>query len=282
MPFYPDSLYYYIEKHNYKAAFNVCKVYIKNFEETEENFTRIMTTGNQGYSLPSSIEISKSDSVLDSVRTEATKSKIDRNNPIFHYVIIMIFTFFNAYLAQGIRYILPKTLTHLYQIKKNELNDLINNDVNGNVAIINLELQIAATASGVISFMTGILIENSFFQRLRLLKLTGIFSCFVSYNAFFVRRYIDVFACILKSSITMQDQITEIYSAESFDTKRRVMLLSLANIVQSISNFISPLLNDIINSYSFRLNYLIFAIVLSFMMLLSFFMKKEKFKIVLN
>ena len=31
MPFYPDSLLYYIETKNYKNAFQVCKIYFENF-----------------------------------------------------------------------------------------------------------------------------------------------------------------------------------------------------------------------------------------------------------
>lgn len=241
MPLYPDSIFYYITEKKYKEAIQVGEKYFGNFEE-EEDFVKIMNDYGE-------------------VRHDNTKDSICNN------VLILLIAFFNSYVLQGIKYILPKTLEFVFS---------------GNDKQLGVELTISSVLNGGCSFLTGILIENSFFQRLRLMKVVILFSTIMSFSAFIVKDLIDIFACILRACIGMNDQILEIYSAESFKTKHRVLFLGLFNIIQSVSSFTSPLLNDILITKSIYLNYLIFTIILSFLTLLACFLKKEKFKLLIT
>jgi MFS family permease len=255
-----------VDTKNYSEAFKICKNYLSNFEETQENFSNIMESNDINY-----------ENEITRIQEEDKK-----DSSFFNYSAIMVFALFNSFLVQGIRYILPKTLTHFYHLKLYNLKEEhFKAGYSHNAAVVSAELQISSTLSAFISFLTGILIENSFFKRLRLLRI-GIFLCTIlSFLAYFLRNKIDVFACSLKSLITLQDQILDIYSSETFDTKRRIMLLSTYNIIQSISSFMSPYVNDLITNYWFRLNYLIFFIILCFLFLLSFGLGKEKIKKIL-
>jgi hypothetical protein len=279
----------------------VARQYLTNFRETEEDFTKALDSDRSRRSrgspqrerskssprereyFPKIVEKEEASELELNYSTEKTYNSFeDESVLICNYVLIMIFSLLNSYSVQGIRYILPKTLTHVYHIKNSNIDDTSKQQISKNATVISFELQISSIFSGLVSFFTGILIENSYLQRLRLLKITNVFSCAMAFLAFFQRKYIDVFIIILKSSITMQDQIVEIYSAEWFDVKRRVMLLSLFNIIQSCSSFLSPFINDVLTNFNYSLNYLVFGILLSILMLLSIFLKKEKFKIILN
>lgn len=223
-----------------------------HFQETQENFNEIMSndkSNDEDAPGPGNIKTS--------------------NN--YQNCIIMILGLVNAYMVQGIKYILPKTLFQVHGQKGQE-----------SMKIVNFELQMASIASGVTCFLTGFLLESSYFQRLKLLKMVAFFSSIVSYLAFYMFGIIDVLACVLKASLTMQDHVIEIYSAESFETKRRILYLSICNILQSVSNFVSPYLNDVITNYWYRLNYLIFGIVCTVALFISLFLQKEKFKSIIN
>jgi hypothetical protein len=241
IPFYPDSIFYYITEKKYKQAIEIGESYFNKFDK-EEDFINIMNeTGD--------------------IKHDSTTSNICNN------ILILSIAFFNAWSLQGIKYILPKTLEYVFSNQDNQ---------------IGIELTISSVLNGCSSFLTGILIENSFFQRLRLMKVVILFSVIMSFSAYILKDLVDIFACILRASIGMHDQILEIYSAESFKTKHRVFFLGLYNIIQSISSFTSPLLNDIIIAHSYNLNYLIFGIILSFLTFLACFLQKEKFKILIS
>jgi MFS family permease len=195
------------------------------------------------------------------IKHESTTDSICNN------ILILSIAFFNAYSLQGIKYILPKTLEFVFSNQDNQ---------------IGTELTISSVLNGCSSFLTGILIENSFFQRLRLMKVVILFSVIMSFSAYIIKDLIDIFACILRASVGMHDQILEIYSAESFKTKHRVFFLGLYNIIQSVSSFMSPLVNDIIISHSYNLNYFVFGVILSFLTILACFLQKEKFKILIT
>jgi MFS family permease len=197
--------------------------------------------------------------------------------------ILMSFALLNSFLAQGIRYILPKTLTYVYHIKNyNTDENTIKENITSNASLVSLELQLSSISAGIVSFMTGILIENTYIKRLKLLRTAIFMSSMISALAFLIKSRIDLFACILKAVITLQDQIVDIYAIEVFEVKKRVMLLSIYNILQSTSGFISPYLNDLITFYWFRMNYLIFAIILMMCFIMSLFLGREKIKNILT
>jgi MFS family permease len=202
------------------------------------------------------------------IMNETKDIKHDNNTgSICNNILILSIAFFNAYSLQGIKYILPKTLEYVFEDNDNQ---------------IGVELTISSILNGCSSFITGILIENSFFQRLRLMKVVILFSSIMSFSAYMLKDLIDIFACILRASIGMHDQILEIYSAESFKTKHRVFFLGLYNTIQSVSSFTSPLINDIVITHSYNLNYLIFGIILTPLTFLACFLQKEKFKLLIT
>ncbi len=249
----------------------MCKYYFETFEDTEENFTAVMENNKCN------------DEETSTLINQNIDDNQESNSLWFNYAIIMTFALFNSFLSQGIRYILPKTLTHFYHLKTFNLNeDNVKHGYNHNATLVSIELQLASTATAIISFLTGILIESSFLKRLRLLRIGIVLSALFSFLAFYIRKKIDIFACILKSVFTLQDQIMDIYSSETFDTKRRLMLLSAYNIIQSTSSFTSPYVNDLITNYWFRLNYLIFFIALCFLFILSLLFSKEKIIKIIN
>jgi hypothetical protein len=233
-------------------------LYLPTFEETEEKFEQIF----------SNKEISENEDKNNNSITMTT----------YNYFLIMIFAFVNSFLSQGIRYILPKTLTHVYHIRNYDVAEQNLNKVisDYNASVVSFELQISSISSVVVSLLNGVLIEQSFFKRLKLLRIVNLLSGFTSYSAFYFRRHIDVFACVLKTTLTMQDQIFEIYATEIFETKRRVLLLSIYNVTLSINNFLSPYVNDLLTYHWFRINYLVSAIMLTILMFLSIFLTKEK------
>jgi hypothetical protein len=188
-------------------------------------------------------------------------------NKTFDYILVMILVLISAYLFQGIRYIMPKTIAH--QTSRNE-------DTSSQSTANFIE--IAASISGVSCLLTGFLLETSFFQRLRLLKITSCLASFCTFGAFYFSNIMAYFVISSKAFLTIQDHVLEIYSAEIFDTKRRVLFLSVCNILTSISNFISPFVNDLLHNYWFRANYLVFGIISTITFTTAMMLTKEKFK----
>ena len=192
----------------------------------------------------------------------------DKNfNKTFDYILVMILVLISAYLFQGIRYIMPKTIAH--QTSKNE-------DTSSQQTTNFIEL--AACICGVCCLLTGFLLETSFFQRLRLLKITSCLASFCTFGAFYFSNIMTYFVISSKAFLTIQDHVLEIYSAEIFDTKRRVLFLSVCNILSSISNFISPFVNDLLHNYWFRANYLAFGIICTITFTTAMMLTREKFK----
>lgn len=202
----------------------------------------------------------------DSLLTEREMEK-EIKDKFLLYFLIMIFAFLNSYLIQGIRYILPKTLIKVFPKQTWK---------------VNLELQISSVAEGVLAFFTGILIEMPYFKRLKLLTFSILTTSFFSFSGFMVKRYIDIFACILKTTITIQDQVLEVYSTEMFETENRVFMLSIFNIFSGVPVFLSPYINDVIHHYSFTLTYFWFGVCAFALFILSFFFKNETFRITLK
>ncbi len=183
------------------------------------------------------------------------------------YFLIMIFAFLNSYLIQGIRYILPKTLSKIFPHENWK---------------VNLELQISSVVGSVVAFFTGILIEMPYFKRLKLLVISIFATGLVSFISFSTQKYIDIFACILKTTITVHDQVIEVYSTEMFETENRVFMLSIFNIFSGVPVFLSPFINDVINQFSFTFTYFWFGVSAFVLFILSFFFKNETFRTTLK
>lgn len=278
IPLYPDSFLFLIESKRYKSAFKVYKVYSKKGQgredEEEGKFLRIMNEKEENKKFD--------DENLKIENCKLHKEEKHQKSPILEYFIIMSFALLNSFLAQGIRYILPKTLTYVYHIKNyNTDENTFKENFSSNAGLVSLELQISSISAGIVSFMTGILIENTYFKRLKLLRMAIFMSSLISAMAFFVKTKIDLFSCTLKTVIILQDQIIDIYAIEAFEVKKRVMLLSIYNILQSTSGFLSPYINDLITFYWFRLNYLVFAILLMVCFIMSLFLGRQKIKNIL-
>ncbi len=195
---------------------------------------------------------------------------------LFNYFLIMFFALANTYLSQGIRYILPKTLTSFYNIQNYDTADKQNYESNKYLNIVTLELKITAICSGLLALFNGVLIDFSPLGRLGIIRFGIIISTVLSFLAFYSEKSIDVFACILKTTLNLQDQTMDIYSSEYFDVKNRIILLSIYNILQSLSNFMSPYLNDLIIITDYRQNYLVFSITLVVCLFLSLALKNHK------
>lgn len=180
----------------------------------------------------------------------------------------MLFFIIYSFTSQGTKYILPKTLDTI--IKQN--------NPNGTQATLNNVLKISSTLGGFTSFLTGVLVESEYFQRLKLMKiLIGIsFSC--SLLVLFSENYFIILSCIFKSILVMLDQVLEVYSSECVSTRRRVLFLSILNIIQSISIFTSPYVTDTFLRLDYKYNFVLFTSLLTVMIFISSLFKKEKYK----
>lgn len=180
----------------------------------------------------------------------------------------MIFFGIYSFGAQGIKYNLPKTLDKI--IKSN-------NTVGGQETLNNI-LKISSILGGFTSFLTGILIENEYFQRLKLMKILIWISFLCSILVLVSEHYFIVFACIFKSLLIMLDQVLEVYASESISTRKRVFFLSVLNVLQSISIFTSPSVTDKLLKKNYKLNFIMFTGLIALLICLSTAFKKEKFK----
>jgi hypothetical protein len=250
IPLFYDSFLYYIEAGNYENALTIIKAYIPN-NESANHLQEIMK-----------LETSE-------IRILISNEKKMKCSKLFNYFLIMFFALSNTYLSQGIRYILPKTLTSFYHLQNHDTSETINYQSNENLSTVTFELKITAICSGLVAFINGVLIDFSPWGRLGIIRLGIFISTIVSFLAFFSENSIDVFACILKTTLNLQDQTMDIYSSEYFEVNNRIMLLSIYNILQSLSNFMSPYINDLITIKNFRTNYLVFSITLVICFILS-------------
>ena len=180
----------------------------------------------------------------------------------------MIFFAIYSFGGQGIKYILPKTLDSI--LKKN-------NPSGGQISLNNI-LKVSSILGGFASFLTGILIENEYFQRLRLMKILIWISFLCSILVLISENYFIVFVCVFKSLLIMLDQVLEVYSSESISTRKRVLFLGVLNVLQSISIFSSPYVTDKFLRTNYKLNFLMFSILIVILICLSTVFKKEKFK----
>ena len=282
----PESLLYLIKTGRLEEAFRLCQYLTEITEAEKENFMCVLSNLNdikdnenkeyfedtekklidvQRISFRKLSEnpeekenlVKKEDKIDDLKNTEENLK--DKN---ILYIIVMIFAFFNSYLIQGIRYILPKTLSKVYP---------------KNAWIVNLELQISSVAEGIAAFMTGILIEIPTFKRLKILMFSIFSTLIFSFLGFFLKKNIDIYSCILKTTITVQDQVLEVYSTELFETENRVFMLSIFNIFNSIPVFLSPMINDIINHQSFIFTYFWFGVIALTLFFLGFLFKNETY-----
>ena len=287
----PESLLYLIKTGRLEEAFRLCQYLTEITEAEKENFMCVLSNLNdikdnenkeyfedtekklidvQRISFRKLSEnpeekenlVKKEDKIDDLKNTEENLK--DKN---IVYIIVMIFAFFNSYLIQGIRYILPKTLSKVYP---------------KNAWIVNLELQISSVAEGIAAFMTGILIEIPTFKRLKILMFSIFSTLIFSFLGFFLKKNIDIYSCILKTTITVQDQVLEVYSTELFETENRVFMLSIFNIFNSIPVFLSPMINDIINHQSFIFTYFWFGVIALTLFFLGFLFKNETYKTTLK
>ena len=287
----PESLLYLIKTGRLEEAFRLCQYLTEITEAEKENFMCVLSNLNdikdnenkeyfedtekklidvQRISFRKLSEnpeekenlVKKEDKIDDLKNTEENLK--DKN---ILYIIVMIFAFFNSYLIQGIRYILPKTLSKVYP---------------KNAWIVNLELQISSVAEGIAAFMTGILIEIPTFKRLKILMFSIFSTLIFSFLGFFLKKNIDIYSCILKTTITVQDQVLEVYSTELFETENRVFMLSIFNIFNSIPVFLSPMINDIINHQSFIFTYFWFGVIALTLFFLGFLFKNETYKTTLK
>jgi len=90
--------------------------------------------------------------------------------------------------------------------------------------------------------------------------------------------YFIVMVCIFKSMLIMLDQVLEIYASESISTNKRVFFLSVLNVLQSVSIFTSSYVTDKFLKTNYKLNFIMFTILIAILILLSTAFKKEKFK----
>jgi hypothetical protein len=201
--------------------------------------------------------------------TTLTEKEVEKElkDKFLIYFLIMIFAFLNSYLIQGIRYILPKTLSKIFPHENWK---------------VNLELQISSVICSVVAFFTGIFIEMPYFKRLKLLAISIFATGVISFTSFSTQKYIDIFACILKTTITVHDQVIEVYSTEMFETENRVFMLSIFNIFSGVPVFLSPFINDVINQFSFTFTYFWFGVSAFVLFILSFFFKNETFRTTLK
>ncbi len=180
----------------------------------------------------------------------------------------MIFFAIYSFGAHGIKYILPKTLDSI--LKKN--------DTTGGQKSLNNILKISSIFGGVTSFLTGFLIENEFFQRLRLIKMLIYISFLCSISVLIFESYFIVLICIFKSLLTMLDQVLEVYASESISTRKRVFFLGVLNILQSIAIFTSPYVTDNFLKLNYKVNFILFTVLIVCLIFLSYAFQKEKFK----
>jgi len=184
----------------------------------------------------------------------------------------VIFFSLYSFAAQGMKYILPKTLDSI--IKKN-------NPVNSRITFNNT-MKICSIAGGIASFLTGLLIENEFFQRLRLIKILLILSFICSISVLMSENYFIALICFFKSLFIMLDQVLEVYSSETISTRYRVFFLSMLNVTQSISIFSSAYVTDKFLKINYKINFIVFTGLLGILVILSVKFKKEKFKSVVK
>jgi putative MFS transporter len=240
LPFYPDSLFYYLNRRDINKVVEIADYYFYQFD-TAENIKMIMDDPNISQDDPDQVEFA--------------------NNSQGY--ITLVLAFLSGFMVVGIKYVLPKTLELMFEHHPTRMN---------------LELQLSSVLSGLCSMSVGLFIENSLFQRLRFMKAIMIITTFLSFSAYFIPESLDLIACVVKSTVIMTDQILEIYASESLKTKERVFFLGLFNIVQGITAFISPLVNDLIMIFGFKYNYLLFGSVMIIVVILSRFLHRDKFK----
>jgi len=166
------------------------------------------------------------------------------------------------------KYILPKTLDWIIK----------NNNPLESQVTLNNTLKISSILGGITSFITGILIENEYFQRLRLMKMLLWISFLISIMILISENYIINLICFFKSIFVMLDQILEVYSSECVSTRRRVFFLSVLNVLQSIAIFTSPYITDGFLRNDYRFNFIMFTTLLLILICISTAFHKEKFK----
>jgi MFS family permease len=252
-----------------------CKQYNIVMDITDEQFEAIMEAKKENYYRNTQNSNTTNNNNINNEVEEENISNNKFTNFLYsamgQTILIMFISFLNGYLVQGSKYILPKTLIQVNAGKNIDYME-----------IVTRQLELASFSSAVCCFFAGFLMESVYFQRLRLFKILACCSSMIAYSAFSIYSQIDILACILKGILKIQDHAMDIYSAETFETKKRVLYLSISNILCSFSMFVSPFVNDIITEYWYRLNYLIFGIVASVVFLSSLTLKKEKYKTIID
>jgi MFS family permease len=240
LPFYPDSLFYYLNRRDLNKVVEIADYYFYKFDSIDD-IQIVMDDPNLSQDDPEQVEFA--------------------NNSQGY--ITLVLAFLSGFLLVGIKYVLPKTLETMFQ---------------KNPTRMNLELQLSSIMVGIGSISVGLFIENSLFQRLRFMKALMVCSLLLCFSAYGIPEVLDIIACVLKCTIIMTDQILEIFTSESLKTKERVLFLGLFNIVQSITAFISPLVNDLVIIFHYKFNYLLFGSVMIVVVILSLFLHREKYK----
>ena len=167
---------------------------------------------------------------------------------------------------------MPKTLDFV----------LKQNDPTGNQTNLNNTLKLSSLMNGFTSFLTCILVENEYFQRLKLLKILIWLGFTCSVFVMFSENYFIMLLCLFKSIVIMMDQVIETYASESISTKKRVFFLSILNCLQSIASFTSALTTDNLLEINYRYNFVLFSLLFSMMIFVSYFFTKEKYKAVIK
>jgi len=188
------------------------------------------------------------------------------------YSILLVFCIFYSFSCQGMKYILPKTLDLILK-EKNPM---------GNQTLLNNTLKISSMLNGITSFLTCILVECEYFQRLKLLKMLIWISFTCSIFVLFSQNYFVILICLFKSIVIMMDQVIETYASESITTKRRVFFLSILNCLQSLSSFSSALVTDNLLEINYKYNFIMFTVLFMLMIIVSYFFTKEKYKAVIK
>jgi hypothetical protein len=271
LPFVQESFLYLVKKGRLDEAYKVySKLNPKAAEKEKEHFFEVFNCESESHVKEHDIEANKEgyqaevEEKTNLLIKKGCNSEKDRKASLRTiYIVLMVLSFTNSYLIQGIRYILPKTLTNIFPKK---------------VEKVNYELKVSAICELGTAILTGVLIEIPYFKRLKVLSGSVFLTSALSFGGYFFQKLLDVFACSLKPIITIQDQALEIYSSEVFETKSRVLLLSLFNIFSSVPNFVSPYLNDLFNEHDYTITYLVFGLLSAIMLVLTFLLKKETFR----
>jgi MFS family permease len=240
LPFYPDSLFYYLNRRELDKVVHIADYYFNKFDNIDD-IQAVMNDSNISQDNP---------------------EQVDFANHSQGYITLVL-AFLSGFMLVGIKYVLPKTLEIMFQENHTRMN---------------LELQLSSLLVAVCSISVGLFIENSLFQRLRFMKALMFCTMIICFSTYSVPHGLDIIACVIKCTVIMTDQILEIFTSESLKTRERVLFLGLFNIVQSITAFVSPLVNDLIIIISYRYNYVLFGCVMIVMVILSQFLHREKYK----